>query len=162
MGNQHVRISEVHDAVCGPGLIDFAPRKLAAEATLREANSLLAETAAWGVPLLDGDMHYEGMLTLRSLMAVALPVVMDDGLLHAPGSEVAALVDRLSRDRILDRPARLHLDLEVPVVRLSTRWPQLLAALCRRSPVVPIISDTGTRLIGVASLDRAAKALYGR
>lgn len=149
-------------AAHGAEIIDFSPRWLAADVNLREAHQSLAETASWGVPLLDRDLRYVGMLTLRSLMAVALPVVVDDQPVQASLAEGAGIPERLCRDRILDRPAAQHLDLEVPVVRLSTRLPQLLAALCRRSPVVPIISDTGMRLVGIASLDRAAKALYGR
>lgn len=143
-------------------IIDFSPRWLPVDANLRDGYQLLVETASWGVPLLDRELHYVGMLTMRSLMAVALPVAVDDEPVQTPLAEGAGIAERLRRDRILDRPAAQHLDLEVPVVRLSTRLPQLLAALCRRSPVVPIISDTGMRLVGVASLDRAARALYGR
>jgi len=47
-------------------------------------------------------------------------------------------------------------------VRVSTRLPQLLTVLCRRSPLIPIVPDTGMRLLGIASLERAAHALYRR
>lgn len=158
MSSQHQEATTGPEAG-GAGIVDFSPRWLAADASMRDAHRWLAETVSWGVPLVGRDSCYVGMLTLRSLMTVALPVAVDDALLQAP---LAGIFDRLRLDRILDRPAAQHLDLEVPVVRLSTRLPQLLAALCRRSPVVPIISDTGMRLVGIASLDRAAKALYGR
>lgn len=162
MGSHQEEIPDSVEDAQSAGIIDFAPRWLSADATLGDANRLLAEATTWGVPLLDGDAHYVGMLTLRSLLAAALPVVVDEDPLQTSPIEPAGIPGKLRLARILDRPARLHLDLEVPVVRRSTRVPQLLAALCRRSPMVPIVADTGMRLIGVASLDRAAKALYGR
>ncbi|HTP84260.1 MAG TPA: CBS domain-containing protein [Alphaproteobacteria bacterium] len=131
----------------GAGVIDFAPQHLSADATLEDAVPLLAGHALWGVPLVDASGDYAGMVTLRSLVAAALPVALDT----AP-----------SQRRLLDRPAREFVDLEVPVVRVSTRLPQLLTVLCRRSPLIPIVPDTGMRLLGIASLERAAHALYRR
>jgi CBS domain-containing protein len=127
-------------------LVDFAPERLPVDATVEDAVPLLAERGLWGVPLVDSGGDYVGMLTLRSLVVAALPVALD----AAP------------RRRLLDRPARELVDLEVPVVRVSTRLPQLLAVLCRRSPLIPIVPDTGMRLLGIASLERAAHALYRR
>lgn len=145
----------------GPGaeLVDFAARFLPGDATLREARQFLAGTGSWGVPLVDEDANYVGMLTLRSMVAAALPVALGGG--ESPGARIPpARPGRLERD--LDRPARDVIDLEVPVVRLSTRLPQLISALCRRSPVLPIVSDAGMRFLGIASLERAAHALYSR
>ena len=128
------------------GVVDLAPQRLPVDATLGDAERLLAEGGLWGVPLVEAGGDYAGMLTLRSLVAAALPDALDTAL----------------RRRLLDRPAREMIDLEVPVVRVSTKLPQLLAVLCRRSPVVPIVPDCGMRLLGLASLGRAAHALYRR
>ncbi len=129
------------------GVIDFAPQHLSADATLEDVVPLLAGHPRWGVPLVDAAGDYAGMVTLRSLVAAALPVAPD----AAP-----------SQRRLLDRPACEFVDLEVPVVRVSTRLPQLLTVLCRRSPLIPIVPDSGMRLLGIASLERAAHALYRR
>lgn len=137
-------------------VIDYAPPRLAADTGLLEAARFLTRLRLWGVPLVDGDADYVGMLTLRSLVAVALPVALDT---DSSGPAHAAL-GRLRLDGVLDRPARQLIDLDVPAVRISTKWPQLLTALCRRAPLVPIVSDTGMRLLGVASLARAANLLY--
>ncbi|MBV8537059.1 MAG: CBS domain-containing protein [Alphaproteobacteria bacterium] len=151
-GPDHIPDGEASPAAAGlevetAGVIDFVPRRLPAEATLQDALPLLAGTGLWGVPLVDAAGDYSGMLTLRSLVTAALPVALDA---------------TSSRRRLLDRPAREFVDLEVPVVRVSTRLPQLLAVLCRRSPLIPIVPDSGMRLLGVASLERAAHALYRR
>jgi len=130
----------------GVSVVDFAPERLPVDATVEDAVPLLAERGLWGVPLVDSGGDYAGMLTLRSLVVAALPVALDT----AP------------RRQLLDRPARELVDLEVPVVRVSTRLPQLLAVLCRRSPLIPIVPDSGMRLLGIASLERAARALYRR
>ncbi len=126
------------------GVVDRAPQRLSVEATVGEAERLLAEHGIWGVPLVDAGGDYAGMLTVRSLVAAAVPV----------------MIEAAPRRRLLDRLARELVDLEVPVVRVSTKRPQLLAVLCRRSPLVPIVADSGMRLLGLASLERAAHALY--
>lgn len=128
----------------GTGIVDFAPQCLPVDSTLAQADQLLAARGLWGVPLVDTAGDYAGMLTLRSLVAAALPVTLD----AAP------------RRRLLECAARQFVDLEVPIVRVSTKLPQLLAVLCRRSPLVPIVADSGMRLLGVASLERAARSLY--
>lgn len=143
------------------GIVDFAPQRLSATATLGDAERLLTERGLWGVPLVDRDGDYAGMLTVRSLVAAALPVMVERGPqrgIPPAGTES----DELLRRQLLDRPACLLVDLDVPVVRASTKLPQLLAVLCRRSPVVPIVPDTGMRLLGLACLERAARALYRR
>lgn len=127
-------------------IVDRAPPRLSVESTVGDAERLLAERGIWGVPLVDAGGDYAGMVTLRSLVTAALPVMLD----------------AVPRGRLLDRPARELVDLEVPVVRVSTRLPQLLAVLCRRSPLVPIVPDWGMRLLGIASLERAARTLYRR
>lgn len=144
------------------GLIDYSPRRISADATLHDATRVLVESAAWGVPLVERDDQYVGMLTLRSVVSPVLPVVVNGDPLREPGEIARGLIERLRLDHSLDLPARHAIDLEVPVVRLSTKLPQLLAALCRRAPMVPIVADTGMRLVGVASLARAARLLHGR
>ena len=138
-----------------PGLaadiVDFAAQRLSGDVTVREARQFLAGTGAWGVPLVGQDGDYIGMLTLRSMVGAVLPVAIGE-----------QAVNRSRLERELDRPAGQLIDLEVPVVRLSTKLPQLIAALCRRAPILPIVSDTGMRFLGIASLERAAHALFSR
>lgn len=142
----------------GAGIIDFAAQRLSADMPLGEARLALAASGDWGMALVDGDGQYVGMLTLRSIVALSLRTALEDAGGHdaAPGA-----AGRVRPDLGSAWPARQVIDLEVPVVRLSTQLPQLLSALCRRAPVVPIVSDTGMKLLGVASLQRAARVLYG-
>ena len=142
------------------GFIDFEPPCLRQDASLRDAAQRLLETGAWGIAIVDDRDRYLGTCTFRSIVAGTLPVKLDDG---ASGERVARAEQSLAqRPRIqatLDRPVTQGLDLEVPAVRLSTALPQLLSVLCRRSPIVPIVSDSGMRLLGVASLTHALRAL---
>ncbi|HZB90902.1 MAG TPA: CBS domain-containing protein [Stellaceae bacterium] len=143
----------------GDGIIDFAPPSLGEDVTLREAAAQLVESGALGIAVLDRGGRYLGTCTLRSIVAGALPVMADTApselLLRA--SRPGAAGSRLRA--ALERPVTQGLDVEVPVVRLSTSLPHLLIALCRRSPVVPIVSDAGMCLLGMATLPRALRAL---
>lgn len=143
------------------GIVDFAAQRLSTNATVGDAERLLSGGGLWGVPLVDRDGDYAGMLTVRSLVAAALPAMVERTPQGGTWPMDAGPV-RLLRRSLLDRPACQLVDLEVPVVRASTKLPQLLAVLCRRAPVVPIVPDTGMRLLGLASLERAARALYRR
>jgi CBS domain-containing protein len=142
------------------GFIDFEPPCLRQDASLREAAQRLLETGAWGIAIVDDCGRYVGTCTFRSIVAGTLPVRIDDG---ASGERAARAEQSLAVDpRIqatLERPVTQGLDLEVPAIRLSTALPQLLSVLCRRSPIVPIVSDSGMRLLGVASLTHALRAL---
>jgi CBS domain-containing protein len=144
----------------GDGIVDFAAPRLRESASLLEAARLLLASGAWGVPVVDGEGHYLGTCTLRSIVAAALPVT-EEG--RAVGEDIAtarAGAPTAARLRgALRRPVTQGLDIEVPAVRLGTRLPQLLAVLCRRSPMVPIIADSGMRLLGTASLRRSLRML---
>lgn len=141
-------------------LIDFSPVRLRDNVGLREVAQVLITSGLWGVPVVDEGDDYVGICTLRSLTACTLPATLRD---DAAGGAARGITP-LSHGRLsgaLDRSIRQVLDLQVPAIRISTGVPQLLAALCRRSPVIPIVSDIGMRLLGVASLERAVRALYG-
>lgn len=142
------------------GLIAFEPFCLREDASLREAAQQLIERGAWGIPVVDVAHRYVGTCTLRSIVAGTLPVGADTA--GAAGRVASAGAHGLTSPRLrasLDRPVTQALDMEVPAVRLSTPWPQLLVVLCRRSPVVPIVTDSGMRLLGMATLRRAVRVL---
>jgi len=142
------------------GLIDFMPRVLAEHATVGEGRRLLDRLSLWGIPIVDGQGRYVGTLTVRSIVAAGLPVALEAaGTAHAMTPAGAAERERLRL--LLGQPARHLVDLQVPVIPLSTSPIDILRALCRRSPVVPIVADAGLLLVGVASLPRAMAALYG-
>jgi CBS-domain-containing membrane protein len=140
-------------------IIDFKPLRLCEDTTIGDAARLFIGTAVWGIPIVNASEQYVGTCTLRSIIACALP----------PHSLTAA--DRLEtreqdklewrrREQARRRPVAQAVDLEVPAIRLSTALRDLLLVLCRRAPIVPIISDSGRRLLGVASLERAVRTLY--
>jgi len=141
------------------GFIDFEPPRLRQDATLRDAAQRLLETGAWGIAIVDDGGRYVGTCTFRSIVAGTLLVKIDD----ASGERVTRAEQSLALDprvqATLERPVTQGLDLDVPAIRLSTALPQLLSVLCRRSPTVPIVSDSGMRLLGVASLTHALRAL---
>lgn len=146
----------VRSAVPGPDIIDREPLRLEEHLRLRDAVPLVFDRGVWGAPVIDARGDYLGTFSLRSFLACALPVIVDD----APQPRPLLLPAGSRRfEAALARPVRDVLDLEVPVVRLSTALPQLLVALCRRSPIIPILADSGMRLLGVASIERAARAL---
>jgi len=138
------------------GFIDFEPSCLRQDASLRDAAQRLLDTGAWGIAIVDDCGRYVGTCTFRSILAGTLPVSINEGR-SARAEQGLAVRPRIQAT--LERPVTQGLDLEVPAVRLSTDLPQLLSVLCRRSPIVPIVSDSGMRLLGVASLTHALRAL---
>ena len=143
------------------GIIDFAAASLREDATLRDAARLLLSSGQWGVPVVDGQGGYVGTCTLRSILAAALPVTEESRAAGETIAEPGAWAPTAARLRsALQRPVTQGLDIDVPAIRLGTRLPQLLGVLCRRSPMVPIIADTGVRLLGTASLARSLKTLF--
>jgi CBS domain-containing protein len=132
------------------------------DAPLRQAADILVESGAWGVPVVDEGGLYLGLCTTRSILARCLPVSPST---LAPGAGLGYLrhdVSRL-RERLCweaDRPVGELLDLGVPAVRESTSVPQLLLILDRRTPMVPIVSDAGRHLLGVATWERALRAIW--
>jgi CBS domain-containing protein len=147
-------------AAAEDGLIDFEPFCLREGASLREAAQQLVERGLWGIAVVDVAQRYVGTCTLRSIVSGTLPVAADTAVSAGPVARAGA--HGLASPRLraaLDRPVTQALDIEVPAVRLSTPLPQLLVVLCRRSPVVPIVSDSGMRLLGMATLSRAVRVL---
>jgi CBS-domain-containing membrane protein len=153
------------DALSGLARTDFvdpAPPTLRHDAPLRQAAAMLEQSGGWGVPVLDANGDYLGVCTARSLIARSLPVMptslaADGGLAYLRYD-----VDRLRAQVGLDadRPVAEILDTDVPVARASTSLPQLLVMLCRRHPMVPILSDKGHRLLGIATWARAVTAIW--
>lgn len=143
-------------------IIDFEPSWLYEDASFREVIRLFIEGGLWAVPVVSRRNQYLGTVTLRSTMASGLRVPIGGVPRCDP---VGSTSDRAPGhewfDGTLERPVYQFFDLEVPAVRLSTALPQLLLVLCRRSPIVPIVSDSDMRLLGTASLGRAVQALYG-
>jgi CBS domain-containing protein len=142
-------------------IVDRSPPTLRRDATLREAADMLIGGGAWGLPVLDAGGRYLGACTMRSIVARCLPVLPDT---LAPGAGLSYLrhdIKRL-RERLAweaERPVAELLDIDVPTARESTSLPQLLLILGRRSPLVPIVSDSGRRLLGIATWERAMRAL---
>jgi CBS-domain-containing membrane protein len=148
---------------CG-GIVDFAAVRLRDDTLLRDATATFMVSGLWGIPVVNDADQYVGTCTLRSIMASVLPAahgIVSEHLVSGeqPGQPEQSVAERWRRERALRRPIGQILDLEVPSVRLSTALPRLLFVLCRHAPVVPIVSDSGRRLVGVASLDRALRAL---
>lgn len=146
---------------CG-GIVDFAPVRLRDDATLHDAAQIFIGSGLWGIPIVNVSDQYVGTCTLRSIIASALPAARGIAPDERCGPQGQNVAERQRHQRALRRPVGQILDLEVPAVRLSTALPRLLVVLCRRTPMVPIVSDSGRRLVGVASLDRAVRALYAR
>jgi CBS domain-containing protein len=143
-------------------VIDRVPATLRRDATLREAAEALIQRNAWGIPVLEDGGDYLGVCSVRSVAERCLPVRPDS---LAPGAglgylrhDLEELRERLSREA--GRPVADLLDLGVPAVRQSTSLPQLLLVLGRRAPLVPILADDGRRLVGVATWERAMRALW--
>lgn len=143
-------------------IVDFQPLRLSDDATLDDATRLFLESGLWGIPVVNSNDQYIGTCTLRSLVARALPLARATALGDGLDWARAAGAEEPQRRRVLRRPVAQVLDLEVPAVRISTALPHLLLVLCRQAPVVPIVSDAGRRLVGVASLQRAVRAMYAQ
>jgi hypothetical protein len=79
------------------------------------------------------------------------------GLLY-PRHDLEQLRERLSWEA--ERPVAELLDLGVPAVRESISLSQLLLVLSHRTPLVPILAEDGRRLVGVATWERAMRALW--
>jgi CBS-domain-containing membrane protein len=142
-------------------IVDFAPARLRDDATLRDALRLFLASRLWGVPIVNRSGQYIGTCTLRNLVACGLPVRRGVELASWLGPpQHSTTVEGRRREQILGRAVGQNLDLEITAVRLSTALPHLLLVLCRGSPIVPIVSNAGRRLLGVASLDRAMRAIY--
>jgi CBS domain-containing protein len=142
--------------------IDLSPHCLPPETSLEAAASLLAEHGLWGAPVVGRHDAYLGTCTVKSILACALPIAPET---VPSGSGLGYLRENVARVRERLRGAIRRrvddlIDLDVPMVRESTSLPQLLFVLGRRAPMVPIVTDTGGRLVGVVHWERVLRALW--
>jgi CBS domain-containing protein len=144
------------------GFVDRTPPKVSVEANVRQALDLMMTSRVWGLPVLEHGQDYVGMITAASLFSRCMPIHPETLLPH---SGLAWLPDpvRMMRARLgaaLENRVEDLIDVNVPPVRVSTSPADAALLLIRRTPVLPVIADSGRRFIGTLSWSSVIGGLH--
>jgi CBS domain-containing protein len=144
------------------GFVDVTSPTLPIGATVLDAVELMLKTHRWGVPIVEHERDYVGMITAASVLARSLPIHPETILPHSSLGWLPDVVKTM-RGRLrseLTHPVEALIDISVPPVRISTSPADVLLLLMRRAPMLPVVSDSDRRFIGIVSWHPAIEALH--
>lgn len=152
-----------HDAPADDAgaLIDRAPVSARPDDRLGPVAWHMLREGLWGVPIVDADNVYVGMVTLRGLADCCLGAA-GGAMLSVPTLRFmrnGLISAREQFKRKADRPVAEFMDTEIRALDEPVSVPEAMMLAYRGQLIAPVVRERDKRLMGVLRLDDLLRAV---